>query len=125
MAFVSVSAITALVGGIVIMNVMLVSVTERAKEIGLRRALGASQRDIHRQFLAESVLQCLAGGLVGVLAGFGLAELARLATDFPVRIELWMALMGVAFSTLLGLVFGMAPAVNAARMDPVEALRSE
>ena len=124
-AFVAVSAITALVGGIVIMNVMLVSVTGRAKEIGLRRALGASQGDIHRQFLAESLLQCLAGGVVGVAAGFALAELVRLNTEFPVRIEPWMALLGVGFSSRLGLVFGIAPAVSAARLDPVEALRAE
>lgn len=124
-AFVVVSAITALVAGIVIMNVMLVSVTERTREIGLRRALGASQSDIRRQFLAESVLQCLVGGAVGVGVGFVAAKVVEGTTAFPVRVELWMIAAGLLFSSTIGLVFGLAPAMSAARMDPVEALRSE
>ena len=124
-AFVLVSGITVTVGGIVIMNVMLVSVTERAKEIGLRRALGASRGDIWRQFLIESLMQCLAGGVVGVGAGFVAAELVRRFTSFPVTVEWWVAAFGIALSSAVGLCFGIAPAMSAARMDPVEALRSE
>jgi putative ABC transport system permease protein len=124
-AFIVVSGITALVAGIVIMNVMLVSVTERAREIGLRRALGASQGDIRRQFLTESLLQCLVGGAVGVGVGFAAADLVEGATAFPVRVELWMVAAGLVFSSAIGLVFGLAPALSAARLDPVEALRSE
>jgi putative ABC transport system permease protein len=123
--FVVVSLITTIVGGIVIMNVMLVSVTERAKEIGLRRAMGATQRDIRAQFLTESLVQCLIGGALGVVAGFLAAQAVRSWADFPVRVELWVALFGVGLSSLIGLFFGMAPAIRAARLDPVEALRTE
>ena len=123
--FVLVSAISVLVGGIVIMNVMLVSVTERAKEIGLRRALGATRRDIRAQFLTESILQCLAGGAVGVGAGFLAAELVRTLADFPMRLELGVVLLGLVLSSAVGLLFGVAPALHAARLNPVEALRSE
>src|SRR5207244_7594677 len=84
--FIMVSSISAVVGGIVIMNVMLVSVTERTKEIGVRRAVGASQRDIKRQFLTESVLQCVAGGLTGIAIGFGCALALRTFTAFPASV---------------------------------------
>lgn len=123
--FILVSLISSLVGGIVIMNVMLVSVTERTKEIGVRRALGASQQDIRRQFLAESITLCVFGGVIGVGAGFGAAELVRLATSFPVQVEGWVAALGIGLSSAIGLFFGIYPAVRASRLDPVEALRSE
>lgn len=123
--FIMVSSISAVVGGIVIMNVMLVSVTERTKEIGIRRALGASQQDILRQFLAESVMQCLMGGTVGIAIGFLCALALRSFTSFPASVQTWVALLGLVLSSLIGLFFGIYPATRAARLDPVVALRSE
>ncbi|MCW5980324.1 MAG: ABC transporter permease [Bryobacteraceae bacterium] len=123
--FIMVSAISAVVGGIVIMNVMLVSVTERTKEIGIRRAAGATQRDILRQFLTESVLQCLAGGFVGISLGFAAAVALDTFTQFPASVQTWVAVLGVVLSTSIGLFFGIYPAMRAARLDPVAAIRSE
>jgi putative ABC transport system permease protein len=123
--FVLVSSISAVVGGIVIMNVMLVSVTERTKEIGVRRAVGATQGDIMRQFLAESVTQCIVGGIAGVGIGFGCALALRTLTSFPAAVQTWVAVMGVVLSSVLGLFFGIYPAVKASKLDPVVALRTE
>lgn len=123
--FVMVSSISAVVGGVVIMNVMLVSVTERTKEIGVRRAVGATQGDILRQFLTESVLQCLAGGIAGVAAGFGCALVLRQVTSFPADVRTWVAVLGLVLSSIIGLFFGIYPAGKAARLDPVAALRAE
>jgi putative ABC transport system permease protein len=123
--FVMVSAISAVVGGIVIMNVMLVAVTERTKEIGVRRAVGATQGDILRQFLTESVLQCVLGGLIGILMGFACAVALRTFTAFPAAVQVWVALLGVALSSGIGIFFGIYPAMRAAKLDPVEALRAE
>ncbi|MDX1984477.1 MAG: ABC transporter permease [Bryobacteraceae bacterium] len=123
--FIMVSAISAIVGGVVIMNVMLVSVTERTKEIGIRRAVGATQRDIARQFLTESVVQCLAGGVVGIAAGFLFAWAIREATAFPTEVEAWVVATGMGLSTAIGMFFGIYPAMRAARLDPVVALRSD
>jgi putative ABC transport system permease protein len=123
--FIMVSSISAVVGGIVIMNVMLVSVTERTKEIGIRRALGASQQDIMRQFLAESVMQCLMGGSVGIAIGFLCALALRTLTSFPASVQSWVALLGLVLSSLIGLFFGIYPATRAAKLDPVVALRSD
>jgi putative ABC transport system permease protein len=123
--FVMVSAISALVGGIVIMNVMLVSVTERTKEIGIRRAVGAGQGDILKQFLSESVIQCLVGGFIGVGAGFACAVALRTFTEFPASVETWVAVLGLALSSLIGLFFGIYPAVRASKLDPVVALRAD
>ena len=123
--FVMVSSIAALVGGIVIMNIMLVSVTERTKEIGVRRACGARQNDILRQFLAEALLQCLIGGALGVLLGFGAASALKQLTSFPADVKVWVALLGLFLASAIGLFFGIYPAVKAARLDPVVALRSE
>ena len=107
------------------MNVMLVSVTERTKEIGVRRALGATQRDIRRQFLLESVLQCIVGGAAGILGGFTCALMLRNFTSFPASVQSWVAILGLVLSSGIGLFFGIYPATRAARLDPVEALRSE
>jgi putative ABC transport system permease protein len=123
--FILVSSISAIVGGIVIMNVMLVSVTERTKEIGIRRAIGASAGDILRQFLTESVIQCLVGGIFGVGIGFLCAALLRQFTDFPAAVQVKVAVLGVILSSAIGLFFGIYPATRAARLDPVEALRAE
>lgn len=123
--FILVSSISAVVGGIVIMNVMLVSVTERTKEIGIRRAVGASGGDILRQFLTESVMQCLVGGFTGVMLGFVCAEMLRRFTSFPASVQVWVAAMGMVMASAIGLFFGIYPATRAARLDPVEALRTE
>ncbi len=123
--FLMVSSISAVVGGIVIMNVMLVSVTERTKEIGVRRAVGATQSDILRQFLAESVTQCIIGGIIGVSIGFVCALGLRTLTSLPAAVETWVAATGVIISSVLGLFFGIYPAVKASKLDPVVALRSE
>jgi putative ABC transport system permease protein len=123
--FIMVSAISVLIGGIVIMNVMLVSVTLRRREIGVRRAVGATQRDILRQFLLESLLQCIAGGLAGISMGFLVAVLLRTYTPFPASVRTWVALLGVLLSSAVGLFFGIYPALRAARLDPVVALRSD
>ena len=123
--FVMVSSISAVVGGIVIMNVMLVSVTERTKEIGVRRAMGATQSDILRQFLTESVMQCVIGGLIGVSIGFLCALAIRSLTSLPAAVQTWVAILGVVLSSIIGLFFGIYPAMKAAKLDPVAALRTE
>jgi putative ABC transport system permease protein len=120
-----VSSISAVVGGIVIMNVMLVSVTERTREIGVRRALGATQRDILSQFLTESVIQCLVGGAIGIGIGFACATALRTYTSFPASVQPWVAMLGVFLSSIIGLFFGIYPARKAAQLDPVNALRTE
>jgi putative ABC transport system permease protein len=123
--FIMVSSVSAIVGGVVIMNVMLVSVTERTKEIGIRRAMGATQQDILHQFLSESVLQCLMGGGVGILFGFLCATALRTFTSFPASVQTWVAVLGLVLSSTIGLFFGIYPATRAAKLDPVVALRSE
>jgi putative ABC transport system permease protein len=123
--FLIVSSISAVVGGIVIMNVMLVSVTQRRHEIGLRRAVGATKADILRQFLAESLVQCLMGGAIGITAGFGCALALRTFTSFPASVKGWVALLGLVLSSAIGLFFGIYPARKAAGLDPVAALRTE
>jgi putative ABC transport system permease protein len=113
------------VGGIVIMNVMLVSVTERTREIGVRRAVGATETDILSQFLTESLIQCLIGGMIGIGMGFGCATLLQTYTSFPASVKPWVAILGVALSSMIGLFFGIYPARKAAKVDPVTALRAE
>ena len=122
--FVLISSIASLVGGIVITNIMLVSVTERTKEIGIRRSVGARQGDILGQFLFEAVAQSLAGGLIGVLLGFELALAVAQLTPFPAEVRLWVAGMGLGLALVVGVIFGFYPAVQAARLDPVAALRA-
>ncbi len=120
-----VAAIALLVGGIGIMNIMLVSVTERTREIGIRLAIGARPRDIRTQFLVEAILTSSLGGLIGLAAGWLCAWLGSLLGDWPFVMSVYPALLAVGFSLLIGVTFGLYPAVRAARLDPVEALRYE
>ena len=119
-----IAAISLIVGGIGIMNIMLATVTERTREIGIRRAIGASQRDIMRQFLAESVLISAFGGLIGVLLGVGGGLLVQLVFGFPVAFSGTIMLIATGTSMAVGVVFGIYPAYLAARMNPVDALRT-
>jgi putative ABC transport system permease protein len=125
LVFIMISSIASIVGGIVIMNIMLVSVTERTKEIGVRRAVGARRSDILWQFLVEALVQCVIGGLIGILLGFALAVVVRQFTPFPASVRLWVAITGFMLSSLIGLFFGIYPAKKASLLDPIEALRRE
>jgi putative ABC transport system permease protein len=117
--------IALVVAGIGIMNIMLVAVTERTREIGLRKALGARPSSIRTQFLLEAVVLCNIGGIVGVLAGFALGNLVAVFTHFEPRVPLEWAFIGLGFCSLVGIAFGMLPAIRASRLDPIEALRYE
>jgi putative ABC transport system permease protein len=120
-----VAAISLVVGGIVVMNIMLVSVTERTKEIGIRKAIGARRKDILTQFLIEAVMVTAIGGAIGVLTGFGLAYLIAALIGFPLLISVASAVLGVGVSSVVGIISGLWPAWRAARLDPIEALRAE
>ena len=129
----SIAGFSLLVGGIGIMNMMLVSVTERTREIGLRKAIGAKRRDILLQFLIEAVVMCSVGGLLGIglgiLAGQGMASLAvkivKVVDEWPTVISTGWMIISVAFSAAIGIFFGLYPAIRAARLSPIEALRTE
>jgi ABC-type antimicrobial peptide transport system permease subunit len=120
-----VAMISLVVGGIGIMNIMLVSVTERTKEIGVRRAVGATRADVMKQFVVESIVQCVIGGLIGVTGGFLCALALRELTAFPAAVQTWVAATGVILSSIIGLFFGLYPAGKASKLDPVVALRTE
>jgi putative ABC transport system permease protein len=122
---IGVAAISLVVGGIVVMNIMLVSVTERTKEIGIRKAVGARQTDIRTQFLIEAVMVTAIGGAIGVLTGFGTAWIIALLIGFPLLISIWSAVLGVGVSSIVGVISGLWPAWRASRLDPIEALRAE
>ena len=124
-ATIAVAAVSLVVGGIVVMNIMLVSVTERTKEIGLRKAVGARRRDILQQFLIEAVTVTAVGGVIGVIVGYGLAYLLSFAMGFPVSIRLQSAVMGVGVSLVVGITSGLYPAMRASKLDPTEAMRNE
>ncbi len=122
---VGVVALSLVVGGIVIMNIMLMVVTERTFEIGLRKALGAKRRDIMLQVLAESVTLSVAGGIVGTALGFLVALAISKASPLPAAVQAWSVALGIGITAVVGLVFGVYPAMRAAKLDPIEALRRE
>jgi putative ABC transport system permease protein len=122
---VGVVALSLVVGGIVIMNIMLMAVTERTREIGLRKALGARRADIMAQMLTESVVLSMFGGVIGTLLGTAIAMVISQFTPVPASIEPWSVALGIGITALVGLFFGLYPASRAARLDPIEALRKE
>ena len=121
----AVAAVSLLVGGIGIMNIMLVSVTERTREIGIRLAIGAMERQVLTQFLVEAVVLALFGGLIGIAIGLGIAAAGSAVMDVPFNADLKVIALAFAVSALIGVIFGFFPARRAARLDPIEALRRE
>src|SRR5579872_1877136 len=119
------ASIALVVGGVVIMNIMLVSVTERTREIGVRKALGAKQRDVLMQFLIESAFLALVGGALGVLGGVIVGKLITITVGFPTAVPVWAIFLGLFLATSVGIFFGVYPASKAAKLDPVVALRAE
>jgi putative ABC transport system permease protein len=107
------------------MNIMLMTVNERTREIGLRKSLGATRRDIRRQFLVEAATLSFCGGVLGVAAGWGLALLVATVTPLPARVTLWSISVALTLGAGTGLLFGVYPATRAARLDPITALRAE
>jgi putative ABC transport system permease protein len=122
---VGVVGLSLVVGGIVIMNIMLMVVSERTREIGLRKALGARRRDIMYQILTESVTLSTFGGVVGTVLGFILAQIISKVSPLPAAVQVWSVVIGISITALVGLFFGLYPAMRAARLDPIEALRRE
>ena len=123
MQLVWIASISLIVGGIGVMNIMLVSVTERTSEIGLKKALGAKKRRIRMQFLTEAAVLTSLGGLIGVASGIGLAQLISKMMQIPVSVSIPAILISVVFSTVIGVVFGLVPAIKAANLNPIDALR--
>jgi putative ABC transport system permease protein len=113
------------VGGIVIMNIMLVSVTERTREIGIRKAVGAKKKNILWQFLIEAVTLSLVGGSIGIVLGSIMAKVVAAFSPLPAAIEIWSVITGLVIATSVGLFFGIFPAVKAAKLDPIVCLRHE
>jgi len=124
-ALVVISSIALMVGGIGVMAIMSISVTERTREIGVRRALGARKREVLFQFLTEAAVLTSVGGLLGIALGSAIGLGVHFLTGFPVSLPMWSFALGIGFSATVGIVFGMYPAVRAARLDPIEALRYE
>jgi putative ABC transport system permease protein len=120
-----IASISLVVGGIVIMNIMLVSVTERTKEIGIRKAMGARRKNILWQFLVEAVTLALVGGAVGIIMGAIIAKVISAASPLPASVELWSVVVALLVSSSVGIFFGIFPAMKAARLNPIEALRYE
>lgn len=122
---IAISSIALLVGGIVVMNIMLVAVTERTKEIGIRMAIGARRHDILVQFLIEAAAISTTGGMIGILIGFLIAKIFTVATSWPSSIEPVSIGVAILVSASVGIFFGIYPANKAAKLDPIEALRAE
>jgi len=120
-----VSSISLLVGGIGVMNIMLVAVTERTREVGIRKAVGAPRRAILTQFLAEAVLLTGGGGLMGILIGATVSWVVRAVSPLPTFVSAWSVIMGLGVSAVVGIFFGLYPAMRASRLDPVDSLRYE
>jgi putative ABC transport system permease protein len=121
----AVAAVTLAVGGVGIMNIMLANVRARIREIGIRKAMGATSREIRLQFLAEAVIISLAGGIVGIIVGLTVPLSIRLFTNYELPISSWSIVVALAAAMLVGVVFGTIPATRAAQMDPVESLKYE
>jgi len=125
LALVVISSIALMVGGIGVMAIMMISVTERTREIGVRKALGARRQEVLVQFLAEAAVLTSVGGILGIVFGAAIGISVNLLTGFPVSLPWWSFAMGLGFSATVGIVAGMVPAVRAANLDPIEALRYE
>jgi putative ABC transport system permease protein len=125
LAMVALSSVALMVGGIGVMAIMMVSVTDRTREIGLRKAIGATRGEILWQFLVEAATLTLLGGLIGIVVGLAAGEVMKYAMAIDAAVPLWSAGLACAVSIAIGLIFGLYPANRAARMDPVEALRHE
>jgi macrolide transport system ATP-binding/permease protein len=121
----SIAAVSLLVGGIGIMNIMLVSVTERTREIGIRKAVGARRKDILAQFLTEALVVSITGGAIGILLGWLISALVSSLAGWPTVVTASSILLAVGFSALIGVIFGLWPAQKAARLNPIDALRYE
>jgi putative ABC transport system permease protein len=122
---VGVVSVFLVIGGVVIMNVMLTSVTERTREIGIRKSLGARRHDIMLQFLLESAMMSAVGGIIGVVVAGSLSKLVGVSTAIPMSMPIYAVVLAIGVSTLVGLFFGIYPARKAARLDPIEAMRHE
>ena len=124
-AMIAIASVALVVGGIVIMNIMLVSVTERTREIGIRKALGARRQDVMRQFLIESSTMATTGGILGIVLGIAVAKMVTALIGMPSNIKLWAVLAALLVSASVGIFFGVYPARRAAELDPITALRFE
>ena len=125
LALVAISSIALMVGGIGVMAIMTISVKERTREIGTRKALGARRREILWQFLLEAVFLTSIGGVLGILLGSGIGVGVHYATSFPISLPWWSFALGIGFSGTIGIFFGLVPAIQASGLDPIEALRYE
>jgi len=124
-AAIAIASISLLVAGVGIMNIMLVSVTERTREIGIRKSLGAKRRDILWQFMIEAIVLSEFGGIIGIFMGLGVGKLVQAVSPVPAAVPIWTVVLGLVFCSAVGLIFGVYPATKAARMDPITALRFE
>ncbi len=125
LVMIAISSIGLVVGGVGVMNIMLVTVTERTREIGVRKALGAARRDIRRQFFAEALTLSVLGVIAGIVVGFALAGLVQAISPLPARVTAWSIAIAIALGLIVGILFGVYPAHRASRLDPIEALRQE